>query len=99
MNFVFTIFNMNFIFIILLITGGMLAAIMAFLEIGRRVGVRRLAQNPEIRNGVSALEGAVLALLGLLIAFTFSGAMSEIRWQAAIGCGGEQRYRNRVFAG
>ena len=77
MNFVFTIFHMNFIFIILLITGGMLVAMMAFLEIGRRVGVRRLAQNPEIRNGVSTLEGAVLALLGLLIAFTFSGAMSR----------------------
>ena len=70
-------FFVNFIFNILLITGGMLVAMMAFLEIGRRVGARRLAQNPEIRSGVSTLEGAVLALLGLLIAFTFSGAMSR----------------------
>ena len=77
MNFDFSIFFVNFIFNILLITGGMLVAMMAFLEIGRRVGARRLAQNPEIRNGVSTLEGAVLALLGLLLAFTFSGAMSR----------------------
>jgi hypothetical protein len=71
-------FDMNFIFSILLITGGMLVAMMIFLEIGRRIGVRRIAKNPEgIRNGVSTLEGAVFGLLGLLIAFTFSGALSR----------------------
>jgi hypothetical protein len=69
--------DMNFIFSILLITVGMLVAMMVFLEIGRRVGVHRISQNPEIRNGVSTLEGSVFALLGLLIAFTFSGAMSR----------------------
>jgi hypothetical protein len=68
---------MNFVFAISLIAVGMLVAMMMFLEIGRRVGVRRISQNPEIRDGVSTLEGAVFALLGLLIAFTFSGAMSR----------------------
>jgi hypothetical protein len=67
--------DMNFVFSILLITAGMLAAMMVFLEVGRRIGVHRISRNPEIRKGVSTLEGAVLALLGLLIAFTFSGAM------------------------
>jgi hypothetical protein len=48
------------------------------LEIGRRIGVRRIAKNPEgAAGGVSTLEGAVFGLLGLLIAFTFSGAMSR----------------------
>jgi hypothetical protein len=69
---------MNFAFSILLLTGGMVVAMMVFLEIGRRIGARRIAQNPEgARNGVSTLEGSVFGLLGLLIAFTFSGAMSR----------------------
>jgi hypothetical protein len=70
--------DMNFAFSILLLTGGMLVAMMIFLEIGRRIGVRRTAQYPEgARAGVSTLEGSVFGLLGLLIAFTFSGAMSR----------------------
>ena len=68
---------MNFVFYILLITVGMLVAMMVFLEIGRRIGVHRISRNPEGRNGVGTLEGSVFALLGLLIAFTFSGAMSK----------------------
>src|SRR5437870_1497571 len=48
------------------------------LEIGRRIGVRRMAQDPEgARAGIGAIEGAVFGLLGLLIAFTFSGAASR----------------------
>ncbi len=48
------------------------------LEIGRRIGVRRTAKDSEgARVGVGAVDGAVFALLGLLIAFTFSGAASR----------------------
>jgi hypothetical protein len=48
------------------------------LLIGRRIGVRRVAQDPEgARAGVAAVEGAVFALMGLLIAFTFSGAAAR----------------------
>jgi len=48
------------------------------LETGRRVGIRRLAQDPEgARQGLGVVEGAVFSLLGLLIAFTFSGAASR----------------------
>lgn len=49
---------------------GMLAAI----EAGRHIGVRRRAREGEGAKGIGAVEGAVFALLGLLIAFTFSGA-------------------------
>jgi hypothetical protein len=64
---------MSFIFAVLLITIGMPAARMVFLEIGRRIGVRRIAKNPDsVRSGVGTLEGAVFGLLGLLLAFTFS---------------------------
>lgn len=52
--------------------------ILIFLEIGRRMGARRLACDPEgARSGTGAVEGAVFALVGLLIAFTFSGAASR----------------------
>jgi hypothetical protein len=45
------------------------------VEVGRRIGIRRSAADPEgARAGVGAVEAAILALLGLLLAFTFSGA-------------------------
>jgi len=48
------------------------------MEVGRRFGRRRLAEDPEgARAGAGAVEGAVFALFGLLIAFTFSGAASR----------------------
>lgn len=48
------------------------------LEAGRGLGARRAAQDSkEGRASVAAVEGAVFALLGLLIAFTFSGAMAR----------------------
>ncbi len=48
------------------------------LEIGRRIGVYRIAKDPErARAGVGAIEGAIFGLFGLLIAFTFSGAASR----------------------
>jgi hypothetical protein len=48
------------------------------LELGRRVGLRQIALHGEKSHaGLGAVEGAVFALLGLLIAFSFSGAMSR----------------------
>ena len=44
-------------------------------EMGRRAGQRRLARDTEgFAKGTGAAEAAVFGLLGLLIAFTFSGA-------------------------
>jgi len=52
--------------------------ILLFTEVGRRVGIARLARDPEgLTKGASAAEAAVFGLLGLLIAFTFSGAASR----------------------
>lgn len=49
--------------------------ILLCLEAGRRIGQRQLARDPEhARDGLGAIDGAVFGLLGLLIAFTFSGA-------------------------
>ena len=54
------------------------AGMLALLELGRRLGLRRLARDTEgARAGMGAVDGAVFALLGLLLAFTFSGAASR----------------------
>jgi len=55
--------------------------ILASLEIGRRVGRRDYGREPDTaRAGTAAVEGAIFGLMGLLLAFTFSGAMQ--RWDA-----------------
>jgi hypothetical protein len=57
---------------------GLFVGMLLFLQIGRRLGERSLALDPgEARTGLGGVEGAVFALLGLLIAFTFSGAASR----------------------
>ena len=54
-------------------------AMLAFAEIGYRMGRLRLSMNPEGSHfGVGAIEGAVLGLLGLILAFTFSSASSRL---------------------
>jgi hypothetical protein len=48
------------------------------LEVGRRLGVWRRSKEAESeRSNLGPVEGAVFALFGLLIAFTFSGAASR----------------------
>jgi hypothetical protein len=64
---------------LIVITGVLLFPLMLItMEVGRRLGLRRLAKDPEgARAGAGVVESAVFALLGLLIAFTFSGAGSR----------------------
>jgi hypothetical protein len=64
--------------VLFLIAGALFVAILGMLELGRRIGARRLAQDPAgARAGIGAVDGAVFGLLGLLIAFTFSGAAAR----------------------
>jgi hypothetical protein len=59
-------------------TAGLFLGMLLFTEAGRRIGIARLAHDPEgLAKGAGAAEGAVFALLGLLIAFTFSGAAAR----------------------
>jgi len=52
--------------------------ILVFMEAGRWWGNRRIARVGEsAKTGIGAIEGAVFALMGLLIAFSFSGAVSR----------------------
>jgi hypothetical protein len=51
---------------------------MLFLEVGRRIGIWRSAQAAEgAATEGRVVEGAVFSLLGLLVAFTFSGAAAR----------------------
>lgn len=69
---------MSFTFAALALAAVLLVAMLVLLEVGRRIGARRLARDSEgARAGVGVVEGAVFGLLGLLLAFTFSGAASR----------------------
>ena len=51
------------------------AAMMLFFELGRGIAQRRRRLGPQgTEKGLGAVEGAIFGLMGLLIAFTFSGA-------------------------
>jgi len=66
---------MSPIFLCAVLSIALFFAMLACIEIGRRIGHRIIRIDPEgSRAGLGAVEGAVFALLGLLIAFTFSGA-------------------------
>lgn len=69
---------MNYVVFASFIAFGMLAGMLLFLEMGRRIGLRHRTKDPEGgREGLGAVEGAVFGLLGLLVAFTFSGAAAR----------------------
>jgi len=56
----------------------LLAILVGLLELGRFFGRRKLRADPAWDGrGVNAMESTVLALLGLLLAFTFSGAWTR----------------------
>jgi hypothetical protein len=63
---------------VFLLTFGLFLGMLLLLEIGRRVAIRRMKEDSGTAGeGVGAVDGAVFALLGLLLAFTFSGASSR----------------------
>jgi hypothetical protein len=54
------------------------ACMLIMLEVGRRIGIRRRSKESEGERGsLGTIEGAVFALFGLVVAFTFSGAASR----------------------
>jgi len=68
----------NYTWITSLLTLALFAGMLALLELGRRIGMHRLAIDPDgAQAGTGAVDGAVFALLGLLVAFTFSGAATR----------------------
>jgi hypothetical protein len=52
--------------------------ILVSLEAGRRIGNRRLAEEGEAAvKGFGAIESVIFALLGLIVAFSYSGALAR----------------------
>jgi hypothetical protein len=68
-----------------LLAAGLFVVILLLLETGRRIGIHRREADPEKANaGLGAIDGAVFGLMGLLIAFTFSGAASRFDSRRAL---------------
>jgi hypothetical protein len=66
---------MNITLVVAAVLLALFAAMMLFLELGRRLGLYRKRIDPEgSEKGLGAVEGAIFGLMGLMIAFTFSGA-------------------------
>ena len=64
--------------IVFLFIPGLFLAMLLLVEVGRRIGMRRMAEETERqRAGLVTVETAIYALLGLLVAFTFAGASSR----------------------
>lgn len=65
--------------IIFLASTSLLVGMILFYEMGRQIGRAQIRRNPKgLAKGIGAAEGSVFGLLGLLIAFTFSGAASRL---------------------
>lgn len=65
-------------YVSILIALALLVVTLGCLEAGRRLGLRRAAQDGDgASKGIGAIDGAVFGLLGLLVAFTFSGATAR----------------------
>ena len=71
--------NTGFTLIALILAIALFLGMLTVIRIGHRLGLARLARDPEdgLAKGTGASEGAVFALLGLILAFTFSGAASR----------------------
>ena len=69
---------MNFFFEESVLAAGLFGGMLMFFEIGRRVGIARRRLDPDgVDQGSGPVEAAMFGLLGLLLAFTFSGAGSR----------------------
>jgi hypothetical protein len=64
---------MKLVLMVGLLAAGFFLVMLGFLEAGRRLGARQVARDGEGAKS-STVDAAVFGLMGLLIAFTFSGA-------------------------
>ena len=70
---------MNFVLFALVIAVAFFVSSLALLNFGRHLGLRYLQQQKGAGSmaGLTTVEGAVFALIGLLLAFTISGALQR----------------------
>ena len=71
---------MVFVLVVLILVLALFAVMIAASEAGRRIGTARLARHSDgLAKGGGSADAATFALLGLLIAFTFSGAAARFQ--------------------
>ena len=64
---------------------GLFVGMLIFLEVGYRIGSYGVEKHLELEHeGTGTIEAAVFALLGLLVAFTFGGAMTRLEARRAM---------------
>jgi hypothetical protein len=69
---------MNITFFGSIFAVSLFVGILVLLEVGRRLGARQIARDGDSAGkGLGALEGAIFGLLGLILAFSFSGALTR----------------------
>ena len=74
-----TLSHLQFIVLPTVLFAALLGSMLAAIESGRRLGRARLARNGERAfAGLGAMEGAVFALMGLLLAFSFSHSADRL---------------------
>jgi hypothetical protein len=79
--------GLNYNAIAFLLVLGLFLGIVAMLTIGQRLGRRSLAQETDVaRSRLMGVETAIFGLMGLMVAFTFSGASTryEMRRQLTV---------------
>jgi hypothetical protein len=78
---------MNYNSIAFLLVLGLFLGMLGMLALGQRLGRRSLAQEADVvRSRLTGVETAIFGLMGLMIAFTFSGAAAryELRRQMVV---------------
>lgn len=69
---------MNIILTGAIYAAALAAGVLVLIDTGRRIGARRFREEGEIAaKGFGAVEGAIFGLLGLILAFSFSGALTR----------------------
>src|SRR5258708_5159232 len=74
-----------FAFADLLLAATLFLVMLAVQELGRRVGARELRQSAHADFGATTVENSVFALLGLFLAFAFSGAGTRFENRYRLG--------------
>jgi len=69
---------MSYSFLLATISAAFFVSLLVAMQIGGRIGRNRRSGKDSAQAGAGAIEAAVFALLGLLIAFTFSGAAQRL---------------------
>ena len=71
--------------LVMSLAAALFLGMLLFHEVGRHFGKVAFKRDPDgSAKGISAVEGAVFALLGLVVAFTFSGAGSRFEARRAL---------------